>query len=209
MPPPRKRRPDPQAVSRELLDRIRSGLLSDPPDQQRVIEHPDFASAGVPAAVLMAIVLRERPTLLLTQRTSHLRDHPGQISFPGGRVETSDASPTAAALREAEEEVGLDPGLVEVVGYLPRYVTGTGFEVTPVVSFVAPPLELRGDPFEVAEIFEVPLEFFFDSGNYQPMAIHFQGRRRNFYSIPHGERFIWGATAGMIRSLYDRLYGVQ
>ena len=196
-------------MSRELLVRIRSGLLKDPPDQQRVIEHPDFASAGVPAAVLMAIVLRESPTLLLTQRTSHLRDHPGQISFPGGRIEPTDASPTAAALREAEEEVGLDPRLVEVVGYLPRYVTGTGFEVTPVVSFVTPPLELRGDPFEVAEIFEVPLSFFFDSGNYQPMAIHFEGRRRNFYSIPHGERFIWGATAGMIRSLYDRLHSVQ
>lgn len=208
-PPRRRRRLDRRAVSQGFLDRIRNGLLKEAPDRQRVIEHTDLATGGVPAAVLMAIVLRETPTLLLTQRTSHLRDHPGQISFPGGRIEPTDVSPMAAALREAEEEVGLDPALVEVIGYLPRYVTGTGFEVTPVVATVAPPLDLRGDPFEVAEIFEVPVAFFLDSANYLPMAIHFQGHRRNFYSIPHKDRFVWGATAGMIRSLYERLYGAK
>lgn len=153
----------------------------------------------------MAIVLREAPTLLLTQRTSHLKDHPGQISLPGGRIEFSDPSPRVAALREAEEEVGLERDRVEVLGYLPRYVTGTGFDVTPVVGLVRPPLELRADPFEVAEIFEVPLAFLFEASNFQPMTLHVQGRRRAFYSIPYGERFIWGATAGMIRTLFERL----
>jgi 8-oxo-dGTP pyrophosphatase MutT (NUDIX family) len=196
-------------VSPLLLDRVRNALLRESPVEQRVVEHADLAETGIPAAVLMVVVLRESPTLLLTKRTSHLRDHPGQISFPGGRIEASDPSPTFAALREAEEEVGLSRELVDVIGYLPRYVTGTGFEVTPVVSTVKPPLELRGDPFEVAEIFEVPLDFVLDVSNYQRMAIHHQGRKRSFYSIPYGEYFIWGATAGMIRSLYERLQGAD
>jgi 8-oxo-dGTP pyrophosphatase MutT (NUDIX family) len=197
--------PDTQAVTRPLLDRVRNALLRDSPVGDRVVEHADLAEGQIPAAVLMAIVLRESPTLLLTKRTSHLRDHPGQISFPGGRIEHSDPSPMFAALREAEEEVGLKREFVDVIGYLPRYVTGTGFEVTPVVSLVRPPLDLRGDPFEVAEIFEVPLDFLLDASNHQRMAIHHQGRKRAFYSIPYGEYFIWGATAGMIRALYDRL----
>ena len=188
-----------------LLERVRRALLAEPPVGQRVVEHADLAETGTPAAVLMAVVLRESPTLLLTRRTSHLRDHPGQISLPGGRIEDSDPSPTFAALREAEEEVGLKPDLAEVIGYLPRYVTGTGFEVTPVVALVRPPLDLKGDPFEVAEIFEVPLAFLLDESNHQRMAIHHHGRRRSFYSMPYGDYFIWGATAGMIRSLFDRL----
>jgi 8-oxo-dGTP pyrophosphatase MutT (NUDIX family) len=180
-------------------------LLKDVASDESVVEHPDLANRGVPAAVLMPIVLRDEPSLMLTQRASHLRDHPGQISFPGGRIEVHDPSPIEAALREAGEEVGLARDRVQVIGYLPRYITGTGFDVTPVVALVHPPLTLRADPFEVAEIFEVPLSFFFDAANYQPMALHVQGRTRSFYSIPYGNRFIWGATAGMIRSLFERV----
>jgi 8-oxo-dGTP pyrophosphatase MutT (NUDIX family) len=186
------------------IARVRAAVLAEPP-AQAVVEHADLATQGVPAAVLMAIVLRAAPTLLLTQRTSHLRDHPGQISLPGGRIEDFDPSPRLAALREAEEEIGLARERVEVLGYLPRYVTGTGFEVTPVIGLVRPPLELRADPFEVADIFEVPLDFLFEESNFQPMTLHVQGRRRAFHSIPYGERFIWGATAGMIRNLFERL----
>lgn len=185
--------------------RVRHALLREQPAKATILENTELATCGVPAAVLVAVVLRETPTVLLTQRTSHLKDHPGQISLPGGRIEAADSSPTAAALREAEEEIGLARDRIEVIGYLPRYLTGTGFDVTPVVGLVDPPLTLQADPFEVAEIFEVPLEFFFEASNFQRMALHVQGRRRAFYSIPYEDRFIWGATAGIIRSLYERL----
>lgn len=186
------------------LGRVQAALLRDQPAVEVIVEHGPGTDDAIPAAVLMAIVLRDTPTLLLTQRTSHLRDHPGQISFPGGRIEPDDPSPRAAALREAEEEIGLAGDRVDVLGYLPRYLTGTGFDVTPVVGLVRPPLELLADPFEVAEIFEVPLPFLLDESNFQRMALHVGGRRRTFYSIPHAERFIWGATAGMIRVLFER-----
>jgi 8-oxo-dGTP pyrophosphatase MutT (NUDIX family) len=158
------------------------------------------------AAVLFPIVLRERGnTVLLTQRTAHLKDHAGQISFPGGRVEESDQSSLHTALRETEEEVGLARQHIDPIGYLPEYRTGTGFRVTPVVALVRPPFDLQIDPFEVAEAFEVPLDFLLDPANHQRHSIHYQGALRHYFAIPYGDYFIWGATAGMIRSLTERL----
>lgn len=162
----------------------------------------------IPAAVLMPIVLREHGlTLLLTQRTAHLHDHAGQVSLPGGRVDESDASAIETALRETEEEVGLNRSHVELLGTLPDYFTGTGFRVTPVVSLVQPPIELKADPFEVAEIFEVPLAFLMDGANHQRRTVELPNAagRRTFYAMPYDRFFIWGATAGMLRNLFHFL----
>ena len=167
--------------------------------------------AAAAASVLIGIVLHDALTVLLTQRTDHLTDHPSQISFPGGRVEPGDADATATALREAHEEIGLDAARVEVLGSLPAYTTGTGFIVTPVVGLVRPGFELKTDPFEVAEVFEVPLAWLMDPANHQRHAVEFQGAQREFFSLPwpgtdaHGQPrryFIWGATAAMLRNLY-------
>ena len=156
----------------------------------------------IPAAVLFPIVLRESgPSVLLTQRTAHLREHPGQISFPGGRVEPEDSSPAHTALRETEEEIGLASAHIEIVGYLPEYRTITGFRVMPVVGLVRPPFELRPDPSEVAEVFEVPLAFLMDSANHQQHSVHYRGELRHYYAMPYGNYFIWGATAGIIVTL--------
>jgi len=157
----------------------------------------------IPAAVLVPLVARpDALTVLLTRRTDHLHHHPGQISFPGGRVEEHDLSPVMTALRETEEEIGLDPERVELLGALPDYLTGTGFRVTPVVGLVHPPFELELDAFEVAEAFEVPLAFFLDPANHQRHRMEHEGRVREFYAMPYGDHFIWGATAGMLISLY-------
>ena len=159
-----------------------------------------------PAAVLVPVVIRpERLAVLLTRRTDHLHHHPGQISFPGGRVEEADVSPVMTALRETEEEIGLDPERVELLGELPEYFTGTGFRVTPVVGLVHPPFELKLDAFEVAEAFEVPIEHFLDAANHQRHRMEYQGRMREYYAMPYGDYFIWGATAGILVSLYHFL----
>ncbi len=172
------------------------------------------AAAGrlAPASVLVPLVQRpEGLKVLLTQRTDHLRDHAGQISFPGGRVEEHDADAVATALREAEEEVGLPRANVDVIGALPHYTTVTNYVVTPVVALVKPPFTLRLDSFEVAEAFEVPLVFLMTPAHHQRHEIEFEGRRRQFLSMPwegmgtDGEPrryFIWGATAAMLRNLY-------
>ncbi|HEX7810483.1 MAG TPA: CoA pyrophosphatase [Burkholderiales bacterium] len=157
----------------------------------------------VPAAVLVPVVNHPAgPTLLFTQRTAHLHDHAGQISFPGGRVDEGDRDRVATALREAEEETGIDREQVHIIGRLPDFDIQTGFRVTPVVGWVEPPFELSPDPFEVAEIFEVPLEFFLDPENHRRHRDELGGRVRHYYSMPYGERNIWGATAGMLYSLY-------
>jgi 8-oxo-dGTP pyrophosphatase MutT (NUDIX family) len=159
-----------------------------------------------PAAVLVPIVERaEGMTVLLTQRTDHLNDHPGQISFPGGRVEEHDEGPVAAALRETEEEVGLARRHVEVVGALDIYETVTGFSVTPVVGLVEPSFSLALDAFEVAEAFEVPLDFILDPENHERHSRTYNGTERHFYVLPYEERYIWGATAGMLVNLYRKL----
>ena len=161
-----------------------------------------------PAAVLVPVVARGQvPTVLLTRRTDHLHHHPGQISFPGGRVEEADTSPIDTALRETEEEIGLDRRHIELIGTLPDYLTGTGFRVTPVVGLVTPPFELTLDAFEVAEAFEVPLSHFLDPANHEQHSIVHEGRVRQFHAMPYQGYFIWGATAGIIMSLYRVLRG--
>ena len=152
-----------------------------------------------PAAVLLLIVNQAPgPTVVFTQRTAHLADHAGQISFPGGRCDECDCSPEATALREAQEEVGIEPGRVEILGHLPEYRTSTGFSVTPVVGWVEPPVLYRPDPHEVADVFEVPLGFLLDPRNHRYESAFFKGRMRHYWAMPYGERFIWGATAGML-----------
>lgn len=159
-----------------------------------------------PAAVLVPLVDRaDELTVLLTQRTEHLRDHAGQVSFPGGRVEPNDPSHEAAALREAEEEVGLPSDRVDLIGRLDRYVTRTGFEVVPVIGIVNPPFPIRPDPFEVAEVFEVPLRFLADPKNHQKHSRYYKGARRSFYAMPYNGYYIWGATAGMLVNLSQAL----
>lgn len=162
----------------------------------------------VPAAVLIPIVVRASGlTILLTQRTAHLRDHAGQVSFPGGRCEPADDSVVATALREAREEVGLDPAQVEVLGQLDEYRTGTGFAVAPVVGLVTPPLALKLDDFEVADVFEPPLDFLLHSENFRRHSIEYRGAWREYWAVPWQDRFIWGATAGMLVNLREFLSG--
>ena len=156
-----------------------------------------------PAAVLVPVMRREAGlTILLTQRTDHLYDHAGQISFPGGRSEAHDASPTATALRESFEEIGLPHSHVEVLGFLSAYMTVTGYHVTPVVGLVSPPTAFNLDAFEVAEAFEVPLTFFLDPQNHQRNTLQYQGLTRHYYAMPYERRYIWGATAGMLMNFY-------
>ncbi len=158
------------------------------------------------AAVLVPLVARpEGTTILLTRRTEHLQHHAGQISFPGGRVEESDASPEDAALRETEEEIGLKRDRIEVMGRLGLYRTRTGFEITPVVGWVSPPFDLSPDRYEVAEVFEVPLSFVADPKNHERHSREWQGVVRHFYVLPYGGYYIWGATAGMLVNLAERL----
>ncbi len=181
-------------------------------DGQRAAVH---SSRATPASVLVPLVQRESGLqVLLTRRTDHLRDHAGQISFPGGRAEPSDANAAATALREAAEEVGLGEQHVSLLGELPHYTTVTGYVVTPVVALVQPPFELKLDPFEVAEAFEVPLQFLMTPAQHQRHRMEFEGQQREFLSMPwqgmgtdgvQRDYFIWGATAAMLRNLYGYL----
>ncbi len=171
----------------------------------------DAGSPGRPlrdAAVLVPIVLeRDMPQLILTKRSSALKHHPGQIAFPGGKVEQTDDGIVAAALREAEEEIGLDIGKAEVLGTLAPHETVTGFNVTPVVALISPDFEAKPDPSEVAEVFEVPFAHFLDTGNYLIESRLWRGQRRYFFTVPWGPYYVWGATARMLRALADRMDG--
>jgi 8-oxo-dGTP pyrophosphatase MutT (NUDIX family) len=163
-----------------------------------------------PASVLIPIVAREPAagaglTVIFTRRAAHLKDHSGQVSFPGGRVAREDPSPEATALREAREEIGLDPGRVELLGRMPEYHTRTGYRITPVVGVVAPPFELIPDANEVDEIFEAPLAFLLDPANRERQSREWQGELRWFFSIQYGRHTIWGATAGMLVNLARHL----
>ena len=166
----------------------------------------DPRPALISAAVLVPLI--ERPdgmTVMLTQRNDQLRDHPGQISFPGGRVEPVDATPAATALRETHEEIGLPAQCVSVIGRLDRYITRTGYDVTPIVGVVTPPFTIKVDAREVAEVFEVPLTFILESANYKRERRRFAGRTRTYYALRYADRYIWGATAGMLINLHQVL----
>jgi 8-oxo-dGTP pyrophosphatase MutT (NUDIX family) len=201
--------PLPQA-SRLTAPGLRA-LFSDPPTwTPELLSEKKFADrAPAHAAVLMALVMHERPTVLLTQRTAHLSTHSGQIAFPGGKLDDTDADAVAAALRETHEEIGLAPAQVEVLGSLPTYITGTAFIVTPVVGLVQPGFVLQPNPHEVDDVFEVPLDFLMDPTNHRRHGMEWGGVLREWYSMPYQdasqERFIWGATAGMLRNFYRLL----
>jgi 8-oxo-dGTP pyrophosphatase MutT (NUDIX family) len=168
---------------------------------------PELARAPLaPAAVLIPVVARAELTVLLTQRTESLKRHAGQIALPGGRMEPTDRDPAATALREAQEEVGLDPSFVETLGYLDAYRTGTGFRIFPVVSLVQPDFTLMLDAREVADAFEVPLAFLMDEANHRTETRFWRGQERRFYAMPFEERYIWGATAGIMRNMQRRLF---
>lgn len=173
------------------------------PEQSRALMH-HFPADPVPAAVLMPLVARELGlTVLLTERATQLRNHAGQISFPGGRMEPGDADPLAAAVREAQEEIGLDPQYISVAGYLPDHLIVSGFRVTPVVAFIRPGFELLLDSQEVQSTFEVPLPYLFDPENHRTLRRRIpSGAEVDVLDIPFGAHHIWGATAGMIFTLY-------
>ena len=159
-----------------------------------------------PAAVLVPVVDHPEPSVLLTQRAQHLPDHPGQVSFPGGKIDKSDASPLASALREAEEEIGLDRSFVEPIGYLDLYLTTLGYRIVPVIARVKPGFSLTLNVSEVDASFEVPLGYLMDQNNIERHSRDWQGMRRHYYAITFGERYIWGVTAGILRNLHDRIY---
>jgi 8-oxo-dGTP pyrophosphatase MutT (NUDIX family) len=169
----------------------------------------DFAAMppARPAAVLIGVVPREELTVLLTQRTHTLPTQAGQIAFRGGKLEAHDNGPVEAALRESLEEIGLESRYVEPLGFLDGYRTGTGFSVAPVVAVVQPGFVLTPDPREVAEVFEVPLSFLMDEANHHRHTREWRGRDRHYYAMPYGERYIWGATAGMLKNMHQRLFG--
>lgn len=192
-----------------LIDRLRAGLNLDAPPPPSAA-HPDDLDwwpqkQAVPAAVLIPLVVRPEPSVLLTTRTEKLRSHAGQIAFPGGRIDPTDAGPVEAALREAQEEVGLDPGRVDILGFAAPFRTGTGYLVQPVVGLVPPDLPLAPNPEEVADIFEVPLSYVLDPRHHEQRQAEFQGRMRRYYVIDWRGRHIWGATAGMLVHLGELL----
>ena len=159
-----------------------------------------------PAAVMVPIVDHPEPTVLLTQRAQHLPNHAGQISFPGGKIEKADASPLAAALRETEEEIGLERGAVEPLGYLDLYMTTLGYRIVPAVARIKPGFALKLNTSEVDATFEVPLAFLMDQANVARHSRDWQGMTRHYYAITFGERYIWGVTAGILRNLHERIY---
>lgn len=206
----------------DFFDRARALLTLDPPagltDPDALPSRGDHdadpvlkAMAAVrpikPAAVLIPVIDRDQPMVLLTQRTAHLPQHAGQIAFPGGKIDATDASPLAAALREADEEVGLAGSVVEPIGYLDVYMTTLGYRIVPVVARVRPPFTLALNPGEVEDTFEVPLSFMMEVANHQTHSREWQGMLRTYYAIPFGERYIWGVTAGIFRNLQQKIYG--
>ncbi len=212
----------PHFTGREFMSRARARLNLDVPaaldDHTATAVRGDldlddelWKKAGVqatkPAAVLIGVVERAEPTALLTLRTPDLKSHSGQIAFPGGKIDPDDASPLDAALREAEEEIGLARALVDPIGYLDLYLTFSGFRILPVVARVAPDYRLTINPAEVVEAFEVPMEFLMQPDNHKRHSrVWKEGIERHYYAMPFGERYIWGITAGILRNLYERIY---
>lgn len=198
----RRLRPEPPLLG-DVIGRPRG----DHEMQPQPVPLPDEATA-VAAAVLIAIVPRaDGPTVLLTRRAAALRSHSSQVAFPGGRVDAVDGSPVITALRETEEEIGLPRERVRTLGFLDAYLTGTGYRIVPVVALVETPFSLTLNAHEVDEAFEAPLSFLLDPANHRREGREWQGLYRTYYAMPFGDRYIWGATAGMIRNLYERLAG--
>jgi 8-oxo-dGTP pyrophosphatase MutT (NUDIX family) len=212
----------PLIVGRDFFDRARKKLTLDVPQALHDHSIEEFArgdldldpqtweQVGVkatrPAAVLIPVVDHAEPGVLLTTRTSDLPSHASQIAFPGGKIDPTDASPLAAALREADEEIGLDHALIEPIGYLDLYLTFSGFRILPLVARVDPDYRLKINPDEVADAFEVPLEFLMTPGNHQRLKRDWKGIERQYYAMPFNDRYIWGVTAGILRNLYERIY---
>jgi 8-oxo-dGTP pyrophosphatase MutT (NUDIX family) len=193
-------------VPRSLADPLAQGARGDL-DLNPAMWERAGVTATKPAAVLIPIVDRSEPMVLLTLRTQELTNHAGQVAFPGGKIDPADASPVAAALREAKEEIGLAPTLVEPLGYLDLYLTFTGFRILPTVARVKPDFKLTLNPWEVTEAFEVPLAFLMTPANHQRQSRDWRGITREFYAMPFENRYIWGITAGIVRNLYERIYG--
>jgi 8-oxo-dGTP pyrophosphatase MutT (NUDIX family) len=202
-------------MTADPFSQFRARLLQQPPD---VTEHDDYdmdpahrpANFGaVKAAVLLPVIQREEPMLLFTRRTDTLARHSGQVSFPGGRCEAGDLTPVQTALRETFEETGIAPDFITVAGYLDRYLTGTGFDIQPVVGLLAEGFALAPDPREVAEVFEVPLAFLRDPANRRRESREIAGRQRRFYAFTYKEHEIWGATAAILVNLAERLSGIS
>jgi 8-oxo-dGTP pyrophosphatase MutT (NUDIX family) len=193
-----------------VVDRLAAALALPAAERPRGDHdlNPGFVPARNPTRAAVLVPLIDRPEglqVLLTQRTAHLKDHAGQISFPGGRAEPEDKDPIATALRETLEEVGLPPEFVQVLGRLDNYVTSTAYEVSPVVGLIRPPFPVTPDPYEVAEVFEVPLAFLVDPAHHERHSREWQGQTRSFYVLPYQDRYIWGATAGMLVNLANLL----
>jgi 8-oxo-dGTP pyrophosphatase MutT (NUDIX family) len=212
--------PDAQAHGTDFFHRVRRRLSLDVPaalhDPSATAARGDldlnpetWAKAGVaavkPAAVLIAVVDRETPTVILTKRTDDLPSHAGQIAFPGGKIDPGDTTPAGAALREAWEEIGLAPELVEPLGYLDLYLTFSGFRILPTVARVAPGFVLTPNSHEVSDIFEVPLAFLMTPENHLLKSRNWKGIIRHYYEIPYRDRYIWGVTAGILRNMYERI----
>jgi len=212
---------DPQLVPIERVDHdlppigperltpqaLRARFAAPPVWAPEVVRERKFMDrAPAAAAVLVGVVVRETPTVLLTQRTAHLSTHSGQVAFAGGKCDPEDVDAAATALREAHEEIGLPTHGVEVIGHLPEYITGSAFHVTPVVGLIAPPLSLQPNPHEVQSVFEVPLDFLMNPAHHRWHVHEHDGVQRRWLSMPYDDgqqlRFIWGATAGMLRNLY-------
>jgi 8-oxo-dGTP pyrophosphatase MutT (NUDIX family) len=199
-------------LSANALEVLREVLLAEPPAE---IRHDDFAlypelrppgqAQAVEAAVLIPLIARPDPTLLFTRRTETLSRHSGQVSFPGGRRDPDDLSPVETALRETMEETGIDPAFVSVAGFLPRYRTGTGFDILPVIGVLTEGFAQAPDPREVAEIFEVPLAFFLDPANRERESRELGGKLRHFHAFRPGPHHIWGATAAILHDFATRL----
>jgi 8-oxo-dGTP pyrophosphatase MutT (NUDIX family) len=205
-----------------FLERAGQRLATQPPDalyEDSVPLHGDHrfspellnefpTVAAKPAAVLITVIDRPHgPTVLLTQRSSALRSHSGQIAFPGGRIDPGDRGPLEAALREAEEEVGLARALIQPIGYLDLYLTGSGYRIAPVVALADPGMVLHLNPDEVAGVFECPLAFLMDPANHVAESREWRGIMRHYYAMPWEGHYIWGVTAGIIHALYERVYG--
>ena len=207
----------------DFLARAQARLAPIPPEDcfdPAVLPHfgdyrlnPDDIHSGLlerarPAAVLIGVVARPQgAAIILTERTAHLRSHSGQVAFPGGKIDATDASPAAAALREAEEEIGLTADRARPLGYLDPYITTSGYRIAPVVAVVDPGFEPAPNAEEVAHVFETPLAFLMDPARHERRSRPWQGKERFFYAMPYGDHYIWGVTAGIIRQLYERLYG--